>query len=48
VIAIRTIKDIPTALIALATIVVLLKIKKIKEPLVILGAALIGIILKLF
>ena len=48
VIAIRTIKDIPTALIALATTVVLLKTKKIKEPLVILGAALIGIILKLF
>lgn len=48
VIAIRTIKDIPTALIALATIMVLLKTKKVKEPHIILVAALIGLILKLF
>ena len=47
VIAIRTIKDISTALIALATIIVLLKTKKVKEPQIILVAALIGIILKL-
>lgn len=47
VIAIRTIKDIPTALIALATIVVLLKTKKVKEPQIILIAAAIGLILKL-
>jgi chromate transporter len=47
VIAIRTIKDIPTALIALTTIVVLLKTKKVKEPHIILIAALIGIMLKL-
>ena len=47
VIAIRTIKDIPTALIALITIVVLLKIKKAKEPQIILAAAVLGIILKL-
>jgi len=47
VIAIRTIKDVPTALIALATILVLLKTKKIKEPHIILVAAVIGIILKL-
>lgn len=43
VIAIRTIKDIPTALIALITIIVLLKTKKIKEPYIILIAALIGL-----
>lgn len=47
VIAIRTIKDIPTALIALATIVVLLKTKKVKEPQIILMAAVIGLVLKL-
>ena len=47
VIAIRTIRDIPTALIALLTIVILLLTKKIKEPLIILFAALAGIILKL-
>jgi chromate transporter len=47
VIAIRTIKDIPTALIALVTIAVLLKFKKVKEPYIILVAALIGIFLKL-
>jgi chromate transporter len=47
VIAIRTIKDIPTALIAIITIVILLKIKKVKEPQVILVAAIIGLILKL-
>ncbi len=47
VIAIRTIKDIPTALIALATIVILLRTKKVKEPHIILVAAIIGLILKL-
>jgi chromate transporter len=47
VIAIRTIRDIPTAIIAIATIVILLRVKKIKEPQIILIAALIGIILKL-
>jgi chromate transporter len=47
VIAIRTIKDIPTALLALTTIIVLLKTKKVKEPHIILVAAVIGLILKL-
>jgi chromate transporter len=46
VICTRTIKDIPTALIALATIAILLKAKKIKEPHIILVAALIGMALK--
>lgn len=47
IITIRTIKDIPTALIALITIVVLLRTKKIKEPHIILVAALLGLVLKL-
>jgi chromate transporter len=46
VIAIRTITDIPAALIALLSIVMLLKIKKLKEPYIILMAALAGLILK--
>lgn len=47
VIATRTIKDIPTALIATATILILLKSKKVKEPHIILVAAIIGLIIKL-
>ncbi|MCW3111578.1 MAG: chromate transporter, chromate ion transporter family [Segetibacter sp.] len=47
VIAMRTIKDIPTALIAIATIIILLQTKKVKEPQVILVAAIIGLLLKL-
>ena len=47
VIALRTIKDIPGALIALTTIVILLKTKKIKEQYIILAAALLGLIVKL-
>lgn len=47
VIAVRTIRDIPTALVALCTIIVLVKVKKVKEPHIILVAAVIGLILKL-
>jgi chromate transporter len=47
VIAIRTVRDIPTALIALSTIIILVKMKKVKEPHIILIAAVIGLILKL-
>jgi chromate transporter len=47
VIAARSITDKPTALIAIATALSLLYIKKIKEPIVILVAALSGILLKL-
>jgi chromate transporter len=47
VIAIRTITDIATALIALTTIIILLKTKKVKEPHVILIASIIGLVLKL-
>ena len=48
VIAGRTIKDIPSAVIALATIVVLFKVKKVKEPFIILVAAIIGLLLTYF
>ena len=47
VIAIRTIRDIPTAIIAIGTIIILLRIKKVKEPHIILAAAIIGLFLKL-
>jgi chromate transporter len=40
--------DIPSILIALATIGVLLKFKKIPEPLIILVDALIGVLIKSF
>lgn len=46
VIATQTIRDIPTAVIALVTMVVLLRIKKVKEPLIIVVAALVGLLLK--
>lgn len=46
IIGIRSITDIPTALIAIAAIFALLYIKKIKEPYIILFAAIIGLILK--
>jgi chromate transporter len=47
VIAKRSITDIPTALIAIATIFALLYIKKIQEPYIILAAAIIGVFIKL-
>jgi chromate transporter len=47
VIATRSILDIPTALIAVATILALLYIKKLQEPYVIVVAAVLGIFIKL-
>ena len=47
VIATRSILDIPNALIAVATILVLLYIKKLQEPYVIAVAAVLGIFIKL-
>jgi chromate transporter len=47
VIASRSIKDIPTFLIALITLFILIYVKKVKEPILILSAAIIGIILKI-
>ncbi len=46
VIASRSIIDITTALIAVAAILTLVYVKKIQEPFIILGAAVIGILLK--
>lgn len=43
----RTLTDIPTVIIALTTILVLLRFKKLQEPWIISAAALIGLILKL-
>lgn len=48
VLAKRQFTDIPSILIALITIVIILRSKKIPEPLIILTAALIGLILKNF
>jgi chromate transporter len=45
VIAKRSIVDIPTAVIALATVVILWKYKKLQEPVIVAGAALIGLAL---
>jgi chromate transporter len=47
VIAKGSIRDLPTALIAIATLLVLIYLKKIKEPVIIGLAAIIGIVLKL-
>jgi chromate transporter len=47
VIARRSIVDIPTAAIAIATVLALLYIKKIQEPQIILVAAVLGALLKL-
>lgn len=46
IIALRAIVDIPTALIAIFSMVALIYLKKIKEPHLILAAAVIGIVLK--
>jgi chromate transporter len=46
IIATRSIVDIPTALIALASIIALIYVKKIQEPYIILIAAIAGLILK--
>lgn len=45
VIAKRSIVDIPTALMALVTIAILWKYKKLQEPVIVLGAALLGLVL---
>lgn len=42
----RAIIDLPTALIAITTLVVLLKIKRLPEPLVILLAGGVGLALR--
>jgi len=46
IIGIRSIVDIPTALIAFASVMTLIFLKKIREPYIIIAAALIGLLLK--
>jgi chromate transporter len=46
IIATRSIIDIPTALIAIASVLALIYVKKIQEPYIILVAAVIGLVLK--
>jgi chromate transporter len=43
----RTLTDVPTVIIALTTVAVLFRFKKLQEPVIILAAALIGTALKL-
>jgi chromate transporter len=45
VIAKRSIIDIPTALIALATVTLLWKFKKLREPVIVAAAAVLGLII---
>lgn len=47
VIAMRSVVDIPTALIAIAAVLALIYVKKIQEPHIILIAAIIGVLLKM-
>ena len=47
VIAGRSIIDIPTTVIAIATVFALLYIKKIQEPYIIAVAAILGLLLKM-
>ena len=42
----RQVTDLPSALIALSTIILLLRFKKIQEPLIILAAAIVGLLIK--
>ncbi len=44
----RTLTDIPTITIAICTVGILFRYRKLQEPFIILAAALIGILLKLF
>lgn len=43
VLARRSIVDVPTALLALITVALLLKVKKLPEPVIVAGAALVGL-----
>jgi chromate transporter len=47
IIGLRSITDIPTALIAIAVVVALLYVKKLQEPYIIGIAAVIGLLIKL-
>ncbi|MEV8469964.1 chromate transporter [Ralstonia sp. UNC404CL21Col] len=45
VLAKRSIVDVPTALLAVATVLLLVKFKKLPEPVIVAGAALLGLVL---
>ena len=45
VIAKRSVIDIPTAIIAIITVALLWRFKQLQEPVVVLGAAVLGLIL---
>ncbi|CAG2145680.1 chromate transporter [Ralstonia mannitolilytica] len=45
VLAKRSIVDVPTALLAVATVLLLVKLKKLPEPMIVAGAALLGLAL---
>lgn len=47
VLAKRTLTDVPTTIMALATVAILLKFSKLKEPIIILGAAVVGVLAKI-
>jgi chromate transporter len=47
IIGTRSIIDVPTAVIALATAAVLVRLKAVKEPIVILVGALLGLLIRL-
>ena len=47
VLARKSIVDVPTVMLALITVAILWRMKKMPEPLIILGAAVIGLILKM-
>lgn len=48
IITMQTVTDVPKAIIALAALLVLIYVKKIQEPYIILVAAIVGLILKMF
>jgi chromate transporter len=41
----RCVIDIPTALLAVGTVILLLKMKKLPEPVIVAGAAVIGLLI---
>jgi chromate transporter len=48
VLAKRNLTDIPTILIAITTAALLFQFKKLQEPIMILAAAIVGVLLKLY
>lgn len=48
VLGLRTITDVPTAVLALGTFLLVWRVKRLPEPLIVLGAALLGVLLSTF